>query len=218
MGLKRFLFLVDGTADAAFAVDSAGRISAWNKAAAELFGFSEAEVINERCHKFLQCSDENGPIPAEGCVIEGAAMNNRPQTNFDVRIQTRHGKAWCVLSPIIANDPCSGAAYTIFIVRPCEIRKRLEQALSEFVRTQTRNNGNRTPSISPPAAGIDARLTTREVDVLKRLAKGHSTRTIANQLNISSATVNNHVKHILTKFDVHTRLEAIRHAESVGVI
>jgi len=30
--------------------------------------------------------------------------------------------------------------------------------------------------------------------------------------------VNNHVKHILTKFDAHTRLEAIRHAESVGVI
>lgn len=36
--------------------------------------------------------------------------------------------------------------------------------------------------------------------------------------NIRSATVNNHVKHILTKFDAHTRLEAIRHAESVGVI
>jgi DNA-binding CsgD family transcriptional regulator len=53
---------------------------------------------------------------------------------------------------------------------------------------------------------------------LKSLAKGHSTRTIANKINISSATVNNPIKHIHTKFDDHTRLEAIRHAESAGMI
>jgi DNA-binding NarL/FixJ family response regulator len=62
------------------------------------------------------------------------------------------------------------------------------------------------------------RLTSREVEVLKSMAKGHSTKAIANQLNISSATVNNHIKHILTKFNAHTRLQAIRHAESAGVI
>jgi DNA-binding NarL/FixJ family response regulator len=50
------------------------------------------------------------------------------------------------------------------------------------------------------------------------MAKGHGTKAIASQLSISSATVNNHIKHILTKLDAHTRLEAIRHAENVGVI
>jgi DNA-binding NarL/FixJ family response regulator len=65
---------------------------------------------------------------------------------------------------------------------------------------------------------MNVELTSREIEVLKRLAKGDSTKRIANQLNISSATVNNHVKHILTKFDAHTRLEAIRYAESAGVI
>jgi DNA-binding NarL/FixJ family response regulator len=69
-----------------------------------------------------------------------------------------------------------------------------------------------------PSAIIDVRLTSREIEVLRSLAKGQSTRVIANQLNISSATVNNHIKHILTKLAAHTRLEAIRHAESVGVI
>jgi two-component system nitrate/nitrite response regulator NarL len=98
--------------------------------------------------------------------------------------------------------------HAIYIVQPVELRKCFEQALSEFVRTQARNGHN----------GAPAHLTSREVEVLKSLAKGHSTRKIANQLNISSATVNNHVKHILEKFHVHTRLEAIRHAESVGVI
>ena len=207
MSLKRFLLLVDGTADAAFAVDSSGRISAWNNAAAELFGLSEAQVINVQCHEIFQCADENGPVCSECCVIEHAAADNGLRTSFDLRIQTRNGKLWCNLSTLIASDSVSRVRHAIYIVRPCELRKRLEQALSEFVRTQT-----------VPASHINVRLTSREVEVLKSLAKGHNTRRIANQLNISSATVNNHVKHILTKFDAHTRLEAIRHAESVGVI
>ena len=218
MGLKRFHLLLEGTADAAFAVDFSGRISAWNNAAAELFGLSEAQVINVQCHKVFQCDDENGPACSERCVIERAAMDNGMRTNFDLRMQTRSGKLWCNLSTLIANDPTSGARYAIHIVRPVEIRKRLEQALSEFVRTQTRNVQTGKAAISSPATGINARLTSREVEVLKSMAKGHSTRSIAKQLNISSATVNNHIKHILTKFNAHTRLEAIRHAESVGVI
>lgn len=205
--LKRFHLRLDGTADAAFAVDSLGRISAWNNAAAELFGLSEAEVINVRCHKIFQCADENGPVCAERCIIERAVGDNGLQTNFDLRIQTRSGKLWCNLSALIASDAVSRVRHAIYIVQPCEIRKRLEQAVSEFVRSQTAT-----------APHVNVHLTSREVEVLRSLAKGHNTRKIANQLHISSATVNNHVKHILTKFDAHTRLEAIRHAESVGVI
>ncbi|HKG59943.1 MAG TPA: LuxR C-terminal-related transcriptional regulator [Pyrinomonadaceae bacterium] len=205
--MRRFLLLVDGTADAAFAVDSAGRISAWNNAAAELFGLSEAQVINVQCHKIFQCCDENGPVCSERCIIEHAVVDDGLRTSFDLRIQTRSGKLWCNLSTLIVSDSVSRVRHAIYIVRPSEIRKRLEQALNEFVRTRT-----------VPAPPFNVRLTSREVEVLRSLAKGHGTRKIANQLNISSATVNNHVKHILTKFDVHTRLEAIRHAESVGVI
>ena len=219
MSFKRFLLLVDGTADAAFAVDSSGRISAWNNAAVALFGLSAAQVLNVQCHKILQCSDENGPVCSERCVIELATIDSRLQTNFDLRLQTTTGKLWCNLSSLIVNDSVSGVRHAIYIVRSVEMRKRLELALSEFVRTQARNGQNGGPAISwVPVPGINVRLTSREIEVLKNLAKGHGTKAIANQLNISSATVNNHIKHILTKFDAHTRLEAIRHAESVGVI
>lgn len=211
---KRLLIFVDGTADAMFAVDAAGRISAWNNAAAELFGRSEKEVLTLPCHEILQCSTDNEMFRSEQCVLARVAQDNLPLANFDLRLQTKIGKQWCNLSTLIASDPNSGACQTLFIVRPREIRKRLEQALSEFVRTCGRNGSNGT-SIN---SAINMRLTTREIEVLKSLAKGYSTRAIASQLNISAATVNNHIKHILTKFDVHTRLEAIRHAESVGVI
>jgi|SRR5215213_56883 len=219
MGFKRFLLLVDGTADAAFVVDNAGHISAWNKAAVELFGLSAADAIGVRCHKVFQCADENGMVCSDECVIERVAQDNCPRSNFDLRMQTKTGQLWCNLSSLIVSDSISGVRHAIYIVQPVELRKRLEQALSEFVRTQTRPSLHGGTKISSGTkSGIDERLTSREVEVLKSLAKGHSTRRIANQLNISSATVNNHVKHILTKFDVHTRLEAIRHAENVGVI
>ena len=215
---KQFLTLVEGTADPAFAVDSAGRIRAWNDAAAELFGPSEDEAMGVRCHELFQCSDENGTICREHCVLERAAQENYPVGNFDLRVQTKRGKLWCNVSTLIATDAASGARHAIHIVRQSELRKRLEQALSEFVRRQSTNGQNGGPPVSLASKRVNVRLTSREVEVLKSMAKGHSTKAIANQLNISSATVNNHIKHILTKFDAHTRLQAIRHAESAGVI
>ena len=99
------------------------------------------------------------------------------------------------------------------------MRKRLEQALAEFMRMQTKSGSNNgTKNCSVIRAAVNIRLTSREVEVLTSLAKGYSTRVIANQLNISSATVNNHIRHILSKFDAHSRLEVIRAAESAGVI
>jgi len=214
----QFLTFVDETADAAFAVNASGCISAWNKAAAELFGRSEPEALSVRCHQLFQCSDENEITCSEHCIIERAVQDNRPLANFDLQVQTKNGKLWCNLSMLFATDTVSMTRHAILIVRPIELRKRLEQALTEFVHKQARNgqNGGRVISLTPQP--IDVRLTAREVEVLKSLAKGHSTRTIANQLNISSATVKNHIKHILTKLDAHTRLEAIRNAESVGLI
>lgn len=52
-------------------------------------------------------------------------------------------------------------------------------------------------------------LTARELEVLKLLAKGHSTEGIANQLFISINTVRNHVGRILNKLGAHSKLEAV---------
>ena len=215
---KQFLTLVEGTADPAFAVDTAGRIRAWNNAAAEMFGPSEAEAIGVRCHELFQCSDENGTICCEDCVLERAAQESHPVASFDLRVETKRGKLWCSISTLIATDAASGVRHAIHIVRQIELRKRLEEALSEFVRKQTTNGQNGGPPGSLVSKLVNVRLTSREVEVLKSMAKGQSTKAIANQLNISAATVNNHIKHILTKFDAHTRLQAIRHAESAGLI
>ena len=60
-------------------------------------------------------------------------------------------------------------------------------------------------------------LTTREREVLRALAEGLSTREIADQLAISPMTVQSHVKNLLAKLGVHSKVEAVRVAWREGI-
>src|ERR1700730_1454112 len=55
-------------------------------------------------------------------------------------------------------------------------------------------------------------LTGRELEVLKLVAKGMSNREIADGLFISENTVKNHVRNILEKLHLHSRMEAVIYA------
>jgi DNA-binding NarL/FixJ family response regulator len=55
-------------------------------------------------------------------------------------------------------------------------------------------------------------LTSRELEVLKLVAKGMSNREIADDLFISENTVKNHVRNILEKLHLHSRMEAVIYA------
>ena len=55
-------------------------------------------------------------------------------------------------------------------------------------------------------------LTTREIEILRLVAKGMSNREIADELFISENTVKNHVRNILEKLHLHNRMEAVIYA------
>ena len=56
------------------------------------------------------------------------------------------------------------------------------------------------------------RLTERELEVLRLVAQGLNNREIAKQLFISENTVKNHVRNILEKLQLHSRMEAVMYA------
>jgi DNA-binding NarL/FixJ family response regulator len=56
------------------------------------------------------------------------------------------------------------------------------------------------------------RLTDRELQVLRFVAKGMNNREISKQLYISENTVKNHVRNILEKLQLHSRMEAVMYA------
>jgi DNA-binding NarL/FixJ family response regulator len=62
------------------------------------------------------------------------------------------------------------------------------------------------------ASGPGLRLTERELDVLRLVAQGHSNKEIAARLYISENTVKNHVRNMLEKLQLHSRMEAVMYA------
>ena len=76
--------------------------------------------------------------------------------------------------------------------------------LSEFA-TMVKKTDDRQTFPAP-------RLTNRELEVLKLVAKGANNRDIAKELFISENTVKNHVRNILEKLHLHSRMEAVVYA------
>jgi DNA-binding NarL/FixJ family response regulator len=61
------------------------------------------------------------------------------------------------------------------------------------------------------------KLSDRETEVLRLVAKGLSYREIAERLVLSQRTVQNHVQHILTKLQLHNRSQLVRYAIEQGI-
>ena len=60
-------------------------------------------------------------------------------------------------------------------------------------------------------------LTTREVEVLRQVAKGLAYREIAEALFVSHRTVQNHVQNVLRKLQLHNRVELTLYAIDQGL-
>ncbi|WP_203569197.1 response regulator [Aestuariimicrobium ganziense] len=60
-------------------------------------------------------------------------------------------------------------------------------------------------------------LTAREVEVLRRVAKGMAYREIADELVVSHRTVQNHVQNVLRKLQLHNRVELTLYAIEQGL-
>ena len=211
--------LVDGTADAAYAVDAAGQIVAWNPGAETLFGTPASLALGTACSEIVNGADECGQVCSADCTVLQSARAGHPLHNFDLLVRTPQGPRWCNVSVLIAANG-GPTPFTVHIVRLIDTRKKLELLLRDFVVTQTNLPANEVSQIMKAnrTPATDSGLSTREIDVLKRMASGSNSEQIAKECNISRTTVNNHIQHIIRKLDAHSRLEAIRKAEHAGLI
>ncbi len=78
------------------------------------------------------------------------------------------------------------------------ISEQLTNLLAKFIREES----------SSPQSQEDAQLTARELEILQLVMNGMSNKVIARQLGISDGTVKVHMKHILKKLHLRTRVEA----------
>ncbi len=206
--------LVTGTGDAAFVVNPQGVITAWNPQCEALFGLPAAEVVGKECGPIVQGTDECGSVCGERCCILGARRRRRPIENFDIQVGTTGGPRWCSVSVLLVEESGESLPSSVHVLRDIDVHKRLEGMVREFAMTAT--PGALPRQAHPPAQVVE--LTKQETNVLRLLAKGVGGAAIAQQLFISRVTVNNHVQHALRKLGAHSRLDAIRRAESAGLL
>jgi DNA-binding CsgD family transcriptional regulator len=65
---------------------------------------------------------------------------------------------------------------------------------------------------------LNVRLTAREADVLRMLARGRTYAQAAAELGMSAHTLASHVKNAYRKLDVHSAAAAVLQAVRLGLI
>jgi DNA-binding NarL/FixJ family response regulator len=104
------------------------------------------------------------------------------------------------------------------------------EQLVSAVRTVARGEALLAPAITqrlierfvarPPTAEVPgiAELSTRELEVLRLVARGLSNAEIAGELVVGEATVKTHVAHVLRKLEVRDRVQAVVFAYETGIV
>ena len=85
-----------------------------------------------------------------------------------------------------------------------------------FPKRGTRDGGAASPDLETTL--LAQQLTSREREVLALLSRGATSQRISDALDIAPNTVRTHVQNILSKLQVHTRLEAVAFALRHGVV
>lgn len=86
--------------------------------------------------------------------------------------------------------------------------------IDPFIAHRLINEFKQAPSAQEPQK---TELTVREIEILRLVEQGLSSRRIAEQLHISYYTVDTHIKHIYSKLATSTRVQAVTVARSIGL-
>lgn len=95
---------------------------------------------------------------------------------------------------------------------------RGESVLQPSVASKVLAELSRLASATPAVANELSRLSDREREVLRLIARGASNKEIAAALFLAEGTVKNHVTNILTKLEVGDRTQAALRARELGLI
>jgi PAS domain S-box-containing protein len=186
-------------ADGAFAIGPDGRIVLWNRAAEKMLGYAAREAIGRPCcDLFVGYDDGGNRLCYQGCHVMALVKMGDPVQSFDMRTRTKAGRPiWVNLSTLTVPAARAGGPLTVHLFRDVTATKELLGLVRERLMG---------PATTEPMADV---LTRRELEILRIIATGVSTRAVADKLRVSPATVRNHVQNILGKLGAHSRLEAV---------
>jgi len=114
---------------------------------------------------------------------------------------------------------CSG--YVLKDVGPSELQRALLAAIrseSPVPRRMIPDVLRRVADSTPLSTHDKVSLTSREMQVLRGIAKGHTTKRLAKDLGLAAPSVETHLRNIFKKLDANNRGEAVSTALKIGLI
>jgi DNA-binding NarL/FixJ family response regulator len=145
----------------------------------------------------------------------GAAFVRQACTDFpDVKVvvfsvyeDTQH---------IDAALEAGAAAYVIKTADPQDFASAIRQSFEHSIYFPGARSGSVT--VMPVALEESPGLTSRETEILKLVAEGHTNAQLAKMLWVTEQTVKFHLSNVYRKLDVANRTEASRWAQTHGLL
>lgn len=205
-----FAFL-EGASDGVFAARESGEICYWNRAAQELFGYSEEEVRGKTCSEVLHGVGALGTqVCHERCVDLQCTLKAKGMPNFDLNVTTQGGeRKWVNISTISYLNRRTQKTLIVHLARDISAQKNREEIFRKMAAAAHEVAGL---EMSMNGAAPITPLSSQELEILRMFASGNDAPRIAKALGITPQTLRNHLHHINKKLRTHNRLEAVTHA------
>ncbi len=202
------------TADGLFCVDRNQRIVQWSESAERVIGLKADDVIGQACYEVIGGNRLFAyPYCQPNCPVLANARRRRTTRDFVVRIKAEDGQRWLNVSILLTEDSDGKSPLVMHLVRDVTDRRSVDFLSAAASRDEETPNGHglkETGAVSP--------LSRREQQVIRLLAHGYSTSSIAEALGLSPVTVRNHITRAMSKLGVHSRLDAVVRAARYGIV
>jgi DNA-binding NarL/FixJ family response regulator len=178
-----------------------------------------------------EAADGEEALRLAGTEKPDVVLMDMKMPRLDGVAATRRMRVACPTCRVVALTTFDDDEYVFEALRAGAVGYLLKDApserLLEAIRAAARGEAFLQPSIASkvvaeiarlgPRSTVDAGLSDREAEVLRRLAHGASNKQIAASLFLSEGTVKNHVTSIFAKLGVADRTQAALRARELGL-
>jgi PAS domain S-box-containing protein len=195
----------------AIATDAGNRILGINRAAVELLGYDSKRSLGRNLHRLMHVRDTFGNrLSGQQFAFYEMVSRSEPVRSFDIEVRKASGETLRVaVSVIVLLEPGAEDYSLVYQLRPIYRRRKADEAIERILAA--RGNPDEDPlklrNHVPPPEALD--LTTRQIEILKLMARGASAHEMSTTLGISVNTVRTHIQRIFRRLEVHSQLEAV---------
>jgi two-component system nitrate/nitrite response regulator NarL len=159
-------------------------------------------------------------------LVADVAFSGSATDPLSVVRAARHGSPDVRIIVLSASDKpedvstalAAGAvAYVVKTASPDDVAFAVRNVFEPSLYLASRLHAEPAEALEP-ASGAASRLTTRELEILRLVAEGHSNVQLARMLWVTEQTVKFHLSNIYRKLGVANRTEASRWAQTHGIL